>query len=253
MHGDVAGWVVPPTDLEIPRGEVHVWRTRLDQPDAVVERLARLLSADETARADRFHFDLHRRRFIIGRGTLRILLGRYLGADPAQLTFSIGAWGKPALAGETACAGIRFNLAHSHDLALHAFARECELGVDLEKIRPMAESENIVARFFSPGERRAFTSLPDEEKPIAFFRCWTRKEAYMKANGMGFSIRLDQFEVSLEPDAPARLVEVKGHAQESVRWHLIDLAPDTEFSAALAAEGQGWTLRLFEHRLAVSI
>lgn len=227
-----------PSEWALPGGEVHVWRAALDPPAGLVRRLAQTLSADESERAGRFHFERDRRRFIVGRGVLRALLGRYLGLEPPQLRFGYGPQGKPHLADalETVDAdALRFNLAHSHELALYAFTRGREIGVDLEHIRALPDAGQIAARFFSAGENAAWLALPESQRLEAFFNCWTRKEAYLKAGGDGLARPLDQFEVSLAPGEAVAL-RVQGQVEETARWRLQAIDAADGYIAALAVE-----------------
>jgi 4'-phosphopantetheinyl transferase len=222
--------------------EVHVWQVSLDRPDSSVRRLARLLSPDEGARAKRFVIDRVRRRFVVCRGVLRLILGRYTGAAPGQLRFTYGAHGKPALApgpGGEVC----FNVSHSDGLALYAVARGREIGVDVERLRPLPGAERIAERFFSIPEQAALQALPAERKLEAFYTCWTRKEAYIKARGDGLGHPLDQFAVSIAPGEPARLSPAgDGDGREIARWSLEGLPPAPGYVAALAGRGRGWRL-----------
>jgi medium-chain acyl-[acyl-carrier-protein] hydrolase len=229
-------WAVPP----LAGDEVHVWRAPLDQPADRLEALRRTLAPDELQRGERFHFEKDRRHYVAGRGILRTLLGRYLGRDPGGLQFSYNPQGKPTLAGEAA--GLRFNLAHSHGLALFALCRGRELGVDLERIRPEFAGEPVARRFFSPREVAALRALPEERRHEAFFVCWTRKEAYLKATGKGLSLPLDCFDVSLAPGEPAALLATRHDPAEAGRWSMTALAPARGYAGALAVEGGGWRL-----------
>ncbi|MBK9945434.1 MAG: 4'-phosphopantetheinyl transferase superfamily protein [Kouleothrix sp.] len=233
-------WRIPTAHPALAAGEVHVWRVALDWPAPA--SLVQLLAADERQRAERFHFERDRTHFVVGRATLRILLGRYLGRPPEQLQFSYNAYGKPALPG----AGPAFNLAHAHGLALYAFSWGRALGVDLEYIRGDIEAEQIAERFFSPAERAALAQLPVAERRQAFFSCWTRKEAYIKAHGLGLALPLDQFDVSLAPGAPARLLATHTDPADAARWSLCALAPGPGWAAALAVAGHAWQLRCWQ-------
>src|SRR5262249_19798979 len=157
----------------------------------------------ERQRAGRFHAESDRRRFAVCRGSLRTVLGRYLAVDAGQLAFRYGDRGKPALVEVTELDAIEFNVAHSHDLALLAIAEGRRVGLAIGQVRPMADVVSIVARYFSARERAAFQALPDDQRLEAFFRCWTRKEAYLKATGDGLSFPLDSLAVSLAPGEPA--------------------------------------------------
>jgi 4'-phosphopantetheinyl transferase len=204
-------------------------------------RLCQVLSADERDRAARFHFDRDRRRFMAGRGLLRLILARYLDRPPGSLRLSYGPRGKPALAESRGTPPLRFNVSHAAGLALYAVGRDRELGVDVERIAPELEA-GIAERFFSPREVAALARVPPDRRSESFFACWTRKEAYVKAKGDGLALGLDQFDVSLAPGEPAALLHVDGDPGETVRWSLLALDPGTGYAAALAVEGAGWRL-----------
>src|SRR5215217_1868503 len=170
-------WTEPPQSPSLPAGEVHVWRIDLEQRQEVLERFRETLEAHELERAGRFHFEKHRRHFVVARGFLRCVVARYLETRPEVLRFSFGPYGKPALAGEQS---LRFNLSHSHEVALLAVASSVELGVDVEHVRADFASEDIARRFFSCAEVETFNALPNKDQVAAVFTCWTRKEAYIK-------------------------------------------------------------------------
>ncbi|HEX2191395.1 MAG TPA: 4'-phosphopantetheinyl transferase superfamily protein [Longimicrobiaceae bacterium] len=240
MSGVDAGWAPPPVAPRLADGEVHVWAAPLDPPAEAIGRYASLLAPDERARAERFRFERDRRRFGVARGVLRVLLGRYLGTDPRRVAFHYLSHGKPALGGELAGDGLRFNVSHSGEMALYAFSRGRELGVDVEEVRPMEDGLQIAERFFSQAEVAAFRALPAEVRDEAFFNCWTRKEAYIKAVGEGLSFPLHVFDVSLAPGEPACLLASRD-PREAERWSLRGLPdPAPGYRAALVAEGTGW-------------
>lgn len=214
-------------------GEAHVWKTSLDRDAAQLDALAGLLSPDERARAARFHFERDRRRFIAARAFLRTVLGRYLSVPPAEIVFTTNEYGKPA----AGSAAIRFNLSHSHGLALAAFVLHREVGVDVEQIRDGVTGDRIAERFFSPAEAAELASLPAAGRTEAFFRCWTRKEAWIKAVGRGLSIPLTSFDVSIGRE-DARLAATRPDPSEAARWTLCHLDPDPGFTGALAIEGR---------------
>jgi 4'-phosphopantetheinyl transferase len=231
----------PPLD----RGKVHLWQAQLDPLATYFERFEDSLSSDERQRAERFRFQRDRRRFIVARALLRILIGRYLQKEPAQVQFNYGPNGKPSLAGDDNAA-LRFNLSHSEGLALYAVTRGREIGVDVEYIGKNLDIGTLAERFFSPREIAALKSLPDHEKHRAFFACWTRKEAYLKARGDGLSVALDSFSVLLNPDEPPVLLSVEGDPEETSRWSLLELDPGPSYVAALAVEGHNWRLRSWQ-------
>jgi 4'-phosphopantetheinyl transferase len=210
-----------------------------------VRELAGILAPDERERAERFHFERLRWRFVVGRGVLRIILAGYLGTAPAGVRIAYGLRGKPRLADGHGDA-LRFNLAHSGGLALYAVTRGRELGVDLEEVRPLEDAEAIAARYFSAGEAAALGALPHADRLAGFFRCWTRKEAYVKARGEGLAIPLHQFDVSVAPDEPARLLGSRREPGDADRWSLVGLSPAPGYAGALAIEGRGWSLSCWQ-------
>lgn len=229
-------WLRPPADLRLQNQEVHVWRATLDRSPALTQFFAKSLSVDEQTRADRFHFEHHRQRFITGRGILRSLLGRYLQIAPDQLQFNYSDQGKPSLANQT----LQFNLAHSQGLALIAISLDRPVGVDLEQIRAIADLNALTQRFFSFTEHAAICSLPLDQQPKAFFRYWTCKEAYLKATGDGLS-KLKGLEISLRSNQSACLANVSQH-----EWHLQELAPAEGFVGAIVALQQDCNLTCWQ-------
>ncbi len=223
---------------------VDVWKIALDRPADVVSGLRELLSADELARAAKFRVERGAERYIVGRGVLRTLLGRYTGAPPQSLAFAYNEYGKPELHGSD----VHFNLSHSHGIALAAVTRGRAIGVDIERIRGDVIGEKIAERFFSPAEARVLASLPADQQAQGFFNCWTRKEAWIKARGAGLSIALNSFEVSLTPGEPARLIATRPDAEEARRWSMEALDCEPGFAAALAVAGEMGEVSVFSHR-----
>lgn len=239
----LSSWSDPQETRMLGNDEVHVWRAALNEKGSRVKRLQKTLAADERARAERFYFQKDRDHFIVARGLLRTILGRYLKIEPSQLRFRYTSHGKPFLARETGGNTLRFNVSYSHGLALYAITRSRELGVDVEFTRPEPVDEQIAERFFSPREVAALRALPTNMQQEAFFNCWTRKEAYIKARGEGLSLRLDQFDVSLAPGEPPALLYTNGDPQEVSRWSLQNLTPGPGYAAALIVEGDDWRLK----------
>jgi 4'-phosphopantetheinyl transferase len=204
--------------------EVHLWAIWLRASDASLAYYRSTLSADECRRAERFRFENLRRSFTLSRGGLRILLAHYLGLPPNEIELICGPKGKPAFHDSSK---IAFNASHSGQMALYAFTIGCELGVDVEHLRELDEPESIAARFFSAGEASELLSLRPDQRALAFFRCWTRKEAYIKAIGDGLAIPLDCFQVTLLPGVPARFVWIAGEMGSPTDWTLdhLELAP----------------------------
>lgn len=224
-----------PGSVALPPSEVHVWAVSL-HGDA--ESYGALLSPAEQQRLQRFHFADHRRRYQIGHGALRVILGGYLAEDPAAIAFTQGPRGKPYVAGK----GPFFNLSHSGKLALIGVSAT-ELGVDLEKVRRLDSLTEIARKHFSAGEFAALDRLEGPARELAFYRCWTRKEAYIKALGEGLSMPLDSFDVSL--DEGGRLLRCRDGSEDPGRWSLLDISPGPEFVAACALRAQGCRVRSF--------
>lgn len=235
-------WETAPQELALPAGEVHVWRANLDRPPGEMATLAARLSPEEDERAGRFYFERDEKRFVAGRGILRTLLGRYLDMAPSAVQFAYGPQGKPALAPGCGDGSLTFNLSHSHDLALYAFARGRAVGVDLERVRPLADALAIARRFFSPQEVGVLQAAPTAQREMLFFEIWTRKEAYIKALGEGLSRPLRGFSVALGIER-APLEQVEGDTEEAARWRLCPLVPGSDYAAAVAVEGDEWRLR----------
>jgi len=217
--------------------EVELWVWSLDVDEAERGRLFAYLAEDEVARALRFVFDRDRHRYVVARGRMREILARVLGTTAAALRFSYSSHDKPSLA--EASAPLHFNLSHSEGLAALGVSRARELGVDVEHVRPL--KEDIAERFFSRGEVAALRALPEDQQLAAFYRCWTRKEAVVKAIGEGLSRPLDSFDVTLDPDA-ARLLRMDGEADGPQVWQLAHFAPAPGFAGAVACRTGGGAL-----------
>jgi 4'-phosphopantetheinyl transferase len=246
MRGELADpgevdWARAPARVQAARDEVHVWRASCGLTPVEILALRRLLSVDELERAGRFHFARDRDHYTVARAVLRDILGRYTGLPPASLRFKYSSFGKPSL--DDGAGGVRFNLSHSGGIALYAVGLGREVGVDVEQLKDEMDCDGVAERFFSPSEVAALRSLPPEVQKRAFFACWTRKEAYIKARGEGLSLPLDSFDVSLAPDEPAALLRTRDDAGEASRWTMRELSPGLGYAAALAVEGRDWQLR----------
>jgi 4'-phosphopantetheinyl transferase len=217
---------------ELVDRDIHVWPVELIAPDFVVERCFALLSPDERARAERFVFEHHRHAYALSRGVLRALLGRYISLQPAGIHFSYGSKGKPYLSESGSL--IRFNCSHSGGMALYAITRHCDLGIDIEKIRPLESMKQIAQRFFCPEEVGELLSLTPAERQAAFFRCWSRKEAYIKAVGDGLSIPLDGFRVTLTPGGWVEFVHLGNDRRLASEWALHDFTAIAGYAGAIA-------------------
>ena len=238
-------WPISSAISNLPQTELHVWVASLNPPQDQLTQYWHHLAEDERARADRFHFERDRNHYIVARGLLRQLLGRYLHRPAAEIVFAYGEHGKPELSGQFE-SDVRFNVSHAQGVALLAFSRGREVGVDIEQIRPLEDAVQIAERFFSASEVVRFTAVSSEQKPQAFFNCWTRKEAFIKVIGEGLSCPLDSFDVTLKPGEPAELLQVRGSKEAAARWRLQNLEPALGYAGAVIAEGQVWELRCMQ-------
>jgi 4'-phosphopantetheinyl transferase len=216
---------------ELHPGVVHLWQRRLDASAEEVSAYYRLLSSEERERAHRFRVERPRTEFVVTRGTLRTLLAQYLGSTPQEVQFRYEVRGKPALEGES---GLRFNVSHTDGLALMAFVLRRAIGIDVENLGREVDAQRLAERFFSEREAKALKRLNREELRAAFFRCWTRKEAYIKAKGDGLSLPLHQFDVSIIRNERDALLATRPDPAESARWMICDVPVGPGYTAALA-------------------
>ncbi|HEY7171227.1 MAG TPA: 4'-phosphopantetheinyl transferase superfamily protein [Vicinamibacterales bacterium] len=227
---------------ELAGDDVHVWLVDLNPGDEQIRAYRETLSADEHERAERFYFERDRRRFVVARGALRAIVGGYLRIEPAALEFEYGGRGKPAIAARVG-RPLAFNVSHSGELALIACSPCGDLGVDIEEMRLLDDADEIAAQFFSEREVATLRSLPSGSRNEAFFRCWTRKEAYVKAVGDGLSRPLDAFDVTFAPGDAAALT-IGGDDDDTRHWALYALDVPRGYAGALVTDGprrvSGW-------------
>jgi 4'-phosphopantetheinyl transferase len=229
--------------LLLPEDEVQLWRIDLEAIRSDESRWQRTLSQDELTRASRFHFPHDRQRFVASRAWLRTILAGYLATNPSALTFSYSTKEKPSLATEHGGSDITFNVSHSGGIAMMAFSRGRELGVDVEQVRTDFDVEAISRRFFSAHEQKQLAALPTERKFEAFFRCWTRKEAYIKATGDGLSLPLHQFDVSVAAEDCDALISTRPDPSEATLWSLREVPAGKGYVAALCVGSRQWRLK----------
>lgn len=230
-------------DWQLSAGSVHVWRLPLSE--ALADEFRSSLSPDELVRADRFVFVRDRFRFVAARGWLRRILAGYLDGVAGDLRFSYGSCGKPELASESGRIGVTFNLSHSGDAALIAIASGFPVGVDLEAMRSDIDVNLVARSYFSSRECRELDSLPTADRRAAFYRCWVRKEAYLKGLGVGVARGLQNFSVSLLPGQAPAVLEDMLAPDAPGKWFLVDLGTDDRFAAGLAIAGKPLILRCF--------
>jgi 4'-phosphopantetheinyl transferase len=244
---------------QLPRETIHIWRIKFrptSEPDAsdvachgraaarrwipvrlppraASEPLEAALSRDERARAARFRFERDRRRFVVCRSRLRAILARYVGVSPGEIGFVYGEHGKPALAPPWDQTQIEFNLSHTQELAVVAVSREKPLGIDVERVRPVRGTQKIVARYFSPREQGLLDRLGSADLLTGFHTVWTRKEACLKAAGMGLSFPPAQIDVGLTSTDPVRFLPPAD--VDSMLWCVQTFRPAAHYLAALAS------------------
>src|SRR5271157_4761942 len=229
--------------LALPEDEVQLWRADLETVGTAESRWKNMLSPDELARASRFRFSRDRQRYVASRAILRMILAGYLAADPENLSFAYSKKEKPSLGPAYAESNITFNLSHSGGVALFAFTRQRALGIDVEQVRRDFDVEAIARRFFSPHEQEQLAAFSGDAKFEAFFRCWTRKEAYIKATGEGLSLPLRKFDVSLAPEERDALRSTRPDQSEAALWSLREIPAGPGYVAALCVRGRAWHLK----------
>jgi len=235
-------WQTPPRELQLQENEVHLWLITLPtELDSLASCRSRLTD-EERARADRFHFPEDRARFTLGRAALRILLRRYSGL--ADISIALNEYGKPHLAQPGT--SLQFNVAHSGDLVLLGFTRGRPIGVDVERLRPDFATTEIADRFFGPDEATLVAALPEPDRARGFFNCWTRKESYIKARGMGLSLPLHSFSVVFTSGEPPSLLRVDNDPTAPQRWSILDLPTCDGYAAATAFEGRDLHVSQFQ-------
>lgn len=232
-------WPVKDGDPVLSQSRVEVWCVELEAPWLELGALEVTLTVEELERASRYHFEKDRRRFILRRGILRTLLGRLMEVPPLAIQLVANEYGKPCLHPDHGVK-LEFNLSTHADLALMAWALNRRVGIDIEEIRSDIDTKAIASRFFSRSEQYALHRLPADQRIIGFFNCWTRKEAFIKAYGHGLALPLDQFDVSVEPGEPARILATRFAPKEDGRWQMRYLEPAEGFVGALVVEGGDW-------------
>jgi 4'-phosphopantetheinyl transferase len=219
--------------------EVDIVGVRLDAPADVSTALWPLLSRNERERAEKFRYVEHRRHYVVARANLRRLLAERLRIAPQTIEFVETGYGKPRLAPVHGSADVEFNLSHSGILALYAFSNGRAVGLDVELIREVPDAVDLAERFFSPAETASLRALPLDRRSLAFLACWTRKEAFIKALGLGLSCPLDAFDVTIDPDAPARITRIEKRIDEVANWTMQAFTPSPRYVAAVAYANRG--------------
>jgi 4'-phosphopantetheinyl transferase len=226
-------------DQSLTLSDVHLWLASLTVTDQEFDTLSRTLSSDELERADQFVFERDQRNFIVGRGLLRDILARYLDCQSEDIRFDYTPHSKPRLGSMGTSLRVEFNLSHSSGLLVLAVSGGRRVGVDVERVRPLPNLDQLASNSVSEYERNVLSALDPGDKLPGFFRCWTRKEAYLKARGDGLSIPLNSFDMSLAPDNPIGMLSNRMDPNEVSRWSFYTFIPEEGFIAALAIEGWG--------------
>jgi 4'-phosphopantetheinyl transferase len=221
--------------------DVVVSGVDLDVSERLAWALAETLSPDERARSRGFRLERDARRFVVARACLRATVAHRLDVPSSLLRFGCGPAGKPYLRGPQSHRQLQFNVAHADGVAVYATAFNRAVGIDIERIRPLPDLDLVAERFFSPFEREVLASLPSHRRSAAFYRCWTRKEAYLKCLGTGLDRPLDSFDVAFAEGEPAALLRVAGHVHEPARWSMASLELWPGHAAAVVAEGNDWS------------
>lgn len=228
-------WTKPSVQLQLNKNEVHLWKASLEFNDERYRKFYNILSKDEQIRANHFRFEKDRVQFVLARGILRQLLAGYLSMEASELRFQYTPLGKPYILRDY---GLDFNVSHSSSLALFGFTIGRMIGIDIEFMSVNIEFASMVKQFFSPYEIKTLFSLPVSQQAEAFYMCWTRKEALIKAIGIGLSLPLDQFDVTLIPDEPAEILDIRWNHMDKNKWSMLSLSPASRFIGALVIEGE---------------
>ncbi|MCI0661020.1 MAG: 4'-phosphopantetheinyl transferase superfamily protein [Acidobacteria bacterium] len=236
-------WAHPSASIKLGEDEAHVWRASLNQEAEIIGSLATLLSPDEYQRAEKYRRLIDRDRFIAGRGILRKIISVYLAISPAELQFTYNEYGKPTVSDDQNDCALNFNLSHSNGMALYAVACRRRVGVDIEYIRKDFTTLDIAEPLFSKDEVRSLKTIPADLRTEAFFNCWSRKESYIKAIGMGVSYPLDGFTVSIAPNVAPSLLKVDSDECEPYRWQMYELKAREGYAASSIVENPPVTLR----------
>ena len=235
-------WQNPSPNLVLLDDEIHLWRANLNLSSQGLELLAKILSEAEQLRANRFRFEIHKKRFIAARGILRQLLALYLPSSAAKIEFSYNQQGKPQLASCHSNSSLQFNISHSQDLALYSFSCHQEIGIDLEYLRNNIDYKNIAQRFFCEREYNLIINCDPQKQQERFYQFWTAKEAYLKAIGEGLGGGLKTLEIDLDQAGNIYLYNINNKAQLVDDWYLYNFMPEKDFIATIALSGKKKTL-----------
>ena len=230
----VLEWPLAPEPIRLQPGQVHLWAAAMNEFVDQAPKLGLLLSPAEQVTAHKFKFARDRNRYLIRRGLLRLLLSRYLQQLPAAIEFQHGAYGKPEIKNHASGAPLFFNTSHSADIAVCAITSAGPVGVDIERTRTIPDIQKIARRYFRPRETETLMALPAESRLQAFYACWTRKEAFLKATGEGIAESLAKVEVTLAPRDPPAVVSLTGNPRAHEQWRLQPFSPAPGYLGCIA-------------------
>ncbi|MGI9549671.1 MAG: 4'-phosphopantetheinyl transferase family protein [Aurantibacter sp.] len=228
---------------DLPSNTIHVWTKNFGAVQHETERLIHLLNDHEKIRANKFKFPKDRQRFIVSRAVLKVLLGRYLDENPQEIEFEYGAYGKPEV---KVPSSVNFNISHAGNMVVLGFVKNYTIGVDVEIVKNDFDVVELAENFFSQDEIRALSNTNENERFRAFYRCWTRKESFIKAVGQGLSYPLDSFAVSLDDDHSAEFLKINGIPDPQKNWRLHSFIPADGYIAALSINGNPKTIQFFD-------
>lgn len=223
--------------------DIHIWNIKVSFDHNIIFRFESILSADEKKKANRFKFEKDKLIYITARGILRLLSGKYLKISPKEIKFDYSEYGKPFFKTDTS---LKFNVSHSGERIAIAFSQGQEIGIDIEKIKDDFNVIELARNFFSKNEIKALEQVSKSEVNRAFYRCWTRKESFIKAEGSGLSFPLDKFAVSLDKDEQAELLKTDWEATEKDMWSLYSFVPCEEYIGAIAYRSKVVSLKYYE-------
>lgn len=224
---------------------VHIWSVSKSNHIDRLQQYWEILNQEERLRAGKFRFSKDQNCFVIARGVLRILLGKYLSIDPVKIQFKRGHNGKPYVDYEI---NIQFNVSHSRNMIVLGFVLEHNIGVDIEYALREVEIIKIANLFFAKEEVTALMALEKDYHTQAFYNCWTRKEAFIKAEGSGLAFPLDQFVVSLDSKEEATLIDTKWDKKEKEKWVLDTLEPEENYIGAVSVKGNVSEIQTWQYR-----
>lgn len=227
------------------KNAAHLWYASFSNNTNNLSYYLELLSADEIKKASKFKFEINQQQFIIARGILRLLSGKYLNIKPNAIDFKYGEYGKPEYGFHS---DLKFNISHSGDLIVLGFVKDFDIGVDVEKVKNDFDVLEIASNFFSALEIETLKKVPKAQQVEYFYRCWTRKESFIKAKSLGLSFPLDSFSVCIHSDKKSELLETKWDAAEKHQWKLFTLSPKPDYLSAISIQGNIKTVKYFNFK-----